>query len=149
MIDTWLSTWPDLDIWFCTDWLYYFLFMILIIQLSFIFSLSCCCTHCLYTRALHFSYTLIRSFLTILNLHVHILDMLYFSDQVFDELVHVARSLEFLPIFWYSCLLFIPVSVLFLILVYQIQSLFQFFIYMISCVDVCMWYCSDRWFIIV
>ena len=98
-----MYTWPDLDIWFDTDWLYCFLFMIFIIQLSFIFILLCCyCTQCLYARALSFSYTLIRSLLTTLDLHVQILDMLYFSDQVFDEPVHVA----WLPIwFWYSCLL--------------------------------------------
>ena len=77
--------------------------MILIIQLSFIF--SCYCTHCLYARVLSFSYTLIRSLLTTLDLHVHILDMLYFSDQVFDELVHGVSPyliLVFLPPF-YSC----------------------------------------------
>ena len=85
-----------MDICFCTDWLYCFLFMILCIQLSFIFNLSCYYTHCLYARALSFSYTLIRSLLTILNLHVHIMDMLYFSDQVFDKPEHVERSLEFL-----------------------------------------------------
>ena len=54
------------------------------------------CTHCLYAQALHLSYTLIRSLLTTLDLHVQILVMLYFSDQVFDKLVHVARSLKFL-----------------------------------------------------
>ena len=81
-------TWPDLDIWFFTDWIYCFLFMILSIQLSFIFSLSYCyCIHCLYAQALPFSYTLIRSLLTTMDLHVQVLDMLYFSDQVFDELV--------------------------------------------------------------
>ena len=91
---------------FCTDWLFFFLFMILSIQLSFIFSLSCCyCICCLYIRALPFSYTLIRSLLTTLNLHVQLLDMLCFSDQVFDEPVHVARSLEFLStLFWHSYL---------------------------------------------
>ena len=52
-----------------------------------------------------------------------------FIVQVFDETVRFARSwmlslliLIFLP-------LFIPVSVLFLIHVYQIQSLFQFILY--------------------
>ena len=55
MINTWLYTWPDLDIWYYTNWLYCFLFMILIIKLSFIFNLSCCyCTQCLYARALPF-----------------------------------------------------------------------------------------------
>jgi len=54
--------------------------MILSIQLSFIFSLSCYyCTHCLYARALSFYYTLIRSLLTTLDLYVQILDILYFS----------------------------------------------------------------------
>ena len=61
------------------------------------------------------------------------IDMLYFNDQVFDKPMHVARSLELFPIrFWYSCLLFYPISVFFLILVHQIQSLMLFFIYMIS-----------------
>ena len=104
--------------------------MILIIQLSFIFSLSCCyCIHCLYARALSFSYTLIRSLLTTLDLHVQILDMFYFSDQVFDEPVHVARS-------WSLSLLIIGIPallfMLFLDSIYRIQLPFLSFIHRLS-----------------
>jgi len=40
------------------------------------------CTHCLYARALLFSYTLIRSLLMILDLHVKILDALLYCSGV-------------------------------------------------------------------
>ena len=46
----------------------------------FYFQLSCCyCTHCLYARALPFSYILIRSLLMTLDLHVQILALFQWS----------------------------------------------------------------------
>jgi len=100
---------------------------VIVIQLFFLFSFRPIVI--LYTlficmsTSLFFMHSLGR-FLTTLDLHVQILDILfYWSGVCWARTLH--EELEFLPIwFWYSCLLFIPVSVLFLILVYQIQSLF-------------------------
>jgi len=46
------------------------------------------------------------------------------------------------PLFWYTHLSYLPVISLFSIC--QIRSLIQFLIYMISCVNAYMWYCSNH-----
>ena len=74
------------------------------------------CTHCLYARALFLMRSLGR-FLTILNLHVQILNILFYWLGVRWDWTY-CEELEFLPFwFWYSCLYFdILSSFLFLFL---------------------------------
>ena len=105
--------------------------MILSIQLSFIFSLSCYCTYCLYARALSFSYTLITSLLMTLNLHVQYW-ICFISVIKCSMSPCMLRGVWSFSLFdsgilppFYSCFC------IFLVLVYQIRSLFMFFIYMI------------------
>ena len=130
----------------------YILFITLLLifeyPVIFYFRLSCCYwLHCFYAREpfpLHThtqTHTLIRSLLTTLDCTSRYW-MSYALVQVFLELVRFARSWSF------SLFVLVLLSLLsfcyFLILdIYQIQSLFQFFIYVISSVDIYMSYCSD------
>jgi len=142
------TSWHQLIVYSCISCLLSVV-LFMIILLSFICSLSCCdiCFHCLYARAPSpLPHTLIGSLLMTLVLHIQ--NGRFVSIvQVLDETIHVVRSWSLsLP----DSSILIPLAFLyscdyFLILVYQIQSLFQFFIYMISCVDTYMWYYNDRW----
>jgi len=103
-------------------------------------TLFICTSSPLYTHI----HTLIRSFLTTLDLHVHVLDALFLLCRCSRRwyaswragaspyLIPVFLSLY---IFWFS--------------LYQIHLLFQFLIHMVSWVDAYMYYCSGRWLIIV
>ena len=87
------------------------------------------CAHCLYARAVLFTDTLTRSLSDDPGFARPNIGRFVAIVQVFDETVRFARSwtlslliLVFLP-------LFIPLYILFLIHAYQIQSLFQCFLY--------------------
>ena len=104
------------------------LFLILII-LFFLFQLSCCyCLYCYYVRV-HFPlqiHSLGRFWWP--WIHTSRYWMFHVIDQVFDEIVRFARSWNL------SLVVLVFLSLLsschFLILdIYQIQSLFQFFLY--------------------
>ena len=133
------------------------LFLILIIQLSIIYSLLFIQISSIYNLSHVILYTLfictstssflthsLGHFLTTIDLHGQVLDaFFYYSGVRWDH--RCCEELEFSPIWlWYSGLLFIPVSILSLIPLCQIQFSFHFFIYMISCVDAYIWYYSDR-----
>ena len=81
-----------------------------------------CTSFSLYTHTHH------GRVLTTLDLHVQILDACSIV-QVFDETVHIARSLGPLPFILVFLPLLIPVPIFFLIHAYQIHSLFQCFLY--------------------
>ena len=110
------------------------LFLILIILLSFISVIMLLLlTLLLSTSTFPFTHTLIRSLLTTLNSHVQDFGHLLISFRCSCDRT-LSEELEFLSLLILIFLpLFIPVSTLFLIHAYQIQSLFQCFLYDIMC----------------
>jgi len=118
--------------------------------------LSCCYfMHIVYMHEYSSLHTnSLGRFLTTLNSYVQILDALFLlfrCSMILDALFllfrcsmrpYVSEELESLYWFRYSQLSCLPVISLFSI--YQIQLLFHFFIYMISCVDAYMWYWSNH-----
>ena len=81
-------------------------------------------------------------FLTTLDLHVQILDALFLLFRCSLRL-YASRSAGNSPYSIAEFLSFLP-SYYFLILVISDSVLIQVFIYMISCVDAYMWYCSNH-----
>ena len=138
------TSWPQLFVYSCNSCLFLLYsrcsYPLVILWLQFILLLFC--AHCLYARALLFTHHSPGRFLTTLDLHVQILDACFYCLGVrWDRILR--EELELLPIrFWYSYPYYLPIISWFSL--YQIQLLFQFFIYMISCVDTYMWYCSNH-----
>jgi len=127
--------------------------------ISWLFAYTCCyyhivsylfsiiCKYCLYARTLSlFTHTLIRSLLLILNLHVQILDAIlilfrwsmrpYALQGVLCFFLPNSSFLISLA-FFYSCDYY-------LIHLYQTWLLFHFLFHLISCMDICICYCSDH-----
>jgi len=125
MIDTWLHSWPDLDILFC-----YWLPLLLSVMFSYYFSLIpvyiiIIYDHTIYARApSSLFYTLIGSLSD--DPAFACLDrMLYFIIQVFDETVHVVRrwSLSLLD-YQYSCSF---IHIIFWFSLYRIELPFLYY----------------------
>ena len=114
---------------------------LVILWLQFILLLFC--AHCWYARAFPFTHTHSPGrFLTTLDLYVQILDACFYCSGVrWDRTLREELELPPIP-FWYSYLSCL--HIIFWFSLYQIQLLFQFFIYMISCVDAYMWHCSNH-----
>ena len=146
MIDIWSFTWPDLytrlvtyarlhilrlvvSFYHDTSYISFItLFLTLVILLSFILVIMWLLLILLLCTSIFPLHTLIRSLLTTLNSHVQVLDTFLYCSGV-RVLVRFARSWSFsLLVLVFFCSLLS--SCYFLILDrYQIQSLFQFFLY--------------------
>ena len=168
MIDIWLYTWPDLYtrlvayarlhiltfVVFFLSWCQLYIVHNFVLYISYLvifyFSSHVVIAYiAFHARAFLFTHTLIRSLLTTLNSHVqgigHLLILFRCScDSTVREEIGVSPFLilVFLPFFLFMFLYFSWfMNIRF--------SLYSNSFYMISCVNAYMWYCSDRWFIIV
>jgi len=135
MIDTWLYTWPDLDIWFC-----YWLPLLLSIYVCILFqSYSSIYYHHMLTRYMHVHLPLHFTLIVSLSDYPGFERpdwMLYFIVQVFDETVHIARSWSLSLNYRYSCSFIYVISWFSL---YRIQLPFHF---LFICYHVWIFICS-------
>jgi len=141
MIDIWLYSSPNVHLTIALAGLFTVhlclaCYFNLILYISFII-----CTHCLCTCTFPFYFThSLGRFLTTLYLHVQI-GCFYFFDQVLMS----SSASRGLGVSFYSILVFLLLiySSYFMILSMSHPVVISFLFYMISCVDIYMYCCSD------